>query len=159
MRELGLEGVIRSKPGPNHDQRTRPRRARSTLSDFATWAGFFYLAFVIDASPGVSSAGGFATLEWVDWVNNRRPLSPSATSRQRKLKPPTMPRPSRQLWRHNSNQMAFGKPGVVQSPGQDDTLDLACWTDFSTPRSMISRNSFDDWLTIWVSKCALSEDV
>ncbi len=32
----------------------------------------------------------YATLEWVDWFNNRGCSNPSATSRPPKPKPPTM---------------------------------------------------------------------
>ena len=40
----------------------------------------------------------FATLEWVDWFNNRRLLEPIATSRLPRQKPPTMRKSKSSLW-------------------------------------------------------------
>lgn len=59
----------------------------------------------------------FATLEWVDWFNNRRLLEPignipPAEAEERyyaMLDAPAMV--------HNLNEMASGKPGAVQSFG------------------------------------------
>jgi transposase InsO family protein len=58
----------------------------------------------------------FATLEWVDWFNNRRLLSPSATSRRPRPSTPT-PRWTNQPWQRDSNQPVSGKPGTVQVAG------------------------------------------
>ena len=52
----------------------------------------------------------FATLEWVDWFNNR-----SATSRRPKPRNATTPCCKNQPWQRDSNQIASGKPGAVQS--------------------------------------------
>ena len=56
----------------------------------------------------------FATLEWVDWFNNRRLLEPignvpPAEAEQRYYAMLEQPPP----WRHNLNQIASGKPGAV----------------------------------------------
>ena len=76
MRTMGLQGVIRGKPvrttisdkaAPcplDHVNRQfqAPRPNALWVSDFtyvATWAGFVYVAFIIDTSPGASSAGVF----------------------------------------------------------------------------------------------------
>ena len=48
----------------------------------------------------------FATLEWVDWFNNRRLLSPSATSRRPKPRNAITPCWNTLPWRRDSNQMA-----------------------------------------------------
>lgn len=58
----------------------------------------------------------FATLEWVDWFNNRRLLEPignipPAEAEQRYY---AMLEQSAMAGRHNLNQMASGKPGAVQ---------------------------------------------
>ena len=52
----------------------------------------------------------FATLEWVDWFNNRRRWSPSVTSRRRKPRNATTPCWNNQPWRRK-NEMASDKPG------------------------------------------------
>ena len=71
----------------------------------------------------------FATLEWVDWFNNRRLLEPignvpssrSAMCRLPRPRNATMPNSSRLHWRRNSNQIASGKPGAVHfSQTEDD---------------------------------------
>jgi putative transposase len=228
MGELGLQGVIRGKPvrttisdkaSPcplDHVNRQfhAPAPDRLWLSDFtyvATWAGFVYVAFVIDAyarrivgwrvsrtahasfvldaleqalherrpqhrgglvhhsdrgsqyvsikyterlaeagiEPSVGSVGDsydnalaetinglykaevihrrgpwrsyeaveYATLEWVDWFNNRRLLEPIGNiPPPSKPRPPTMPRSRRPLWRRDSNHQASGKPGAVHTP-------------------------------------------
>ncbi len=238
MRDVGLQGVIRGKPVKTtisdkaapcpldhvNRQFRAPRPNVLWLSDFtyvATWSGFVYVAFVIDAyarrivgwrasrtahagfvldaleqalhdrrpvhrgglvhhsdrgsqyvsikyterlaeagvEPSVGSVGDsydnalaetinglykaevihrrgpwrnfeaveFATLEWVDWFNNRRLLEPignattdgswslSATSRRPKPSNATTPCWNNPPWRHNLNQMASGKPGAVQT--------------------------------------------
>ena len=56
----------------------------------------------------------FATLEWVDWFNNRRLLSPSVTSRRRKPRNATTPCWNNQPWRRDLNEMASNKPGAVE---------------------------------------------
>ena len=53
----------------------------------------------------------FATLEWVDWFNNRRLLEPIGN-----IPPAEAEQRYYRLWRHNLNQMASGKPGAVHSP-------------------------------------------
>lgn len=57
----------------------------------------------------------FATLEWVNWFNNRRLLEPIGTYRQPRQKNDTMPCWTRQQWPHNLNQTVSGKAGAVQS--------------------------------------------
>ena len=217
MREMGLQGVIRGKPivttvsdkaapcplDKVNRQFHAPAPNRLWVSDFtyvATWAGFVYVAFVIDAyarrivgwrvsrtahagfvldaleqalharrpvhrgglihhsdrgsqyvsikyterlaeagiEPSVGSVGDsydnalaetvnglykaevihrrgpwrsfeaveLATLEWVDWFNNRRSWSPSETSRRPKPRNATTPCSSSQTWRRDSNKMA-----------------------------------------------------
>ena len=226
MRAMGLQGVIRGKPVRTtisdkatpcpldhvNRQFQAPRPNALWLSDFtyvATWAGFVYVAFVIDAyarrivgwrasrtahagfvldaleqalhdrrpvhrgglvhhsdrgsqyvsikyterlaeagiEPSVGSVGDsydnalaetinglykaevihrrgpwrsfeaveFATLEWVDWFNNRRLLEPignipPAEAEERYYA--TLDKPP---WQRDSNQTASGKPGAVQS--------------------------------------------
>ena len=56
----------------------------------------------------------FATLEWVDWFNNRRLLEPIGISRPLKPRNCFTPRGSRCPWRRDSNQRASGDPGTVQ---------------------------------------------
>ena len=55
----------------------------------------------------------FATLEWVDWFNNRRLLEPLATSRRPRPRSATTPRWTNQPWQRDSSQTASGKPGAV----------------------------------------------
>ena len=121
MRGLGLQGVIRGRPVRTtigdkatpcpldhvHRQFKAARPNALWLSDFtyvATWTGFVYVAFIIDAYARGDSydnalaetinglykaevihrrgpwrsfeAVEFATLEWVDWFNNRRLMEP-----------------------------------------------------------------------------------
>ena len=54
----------------------------------------------------------FATLEWVDWFNNRRLLEPIGNIRR--PKPPTMPTCRNRLSQRDSNQIASGVTGAVQ---------------------------------------------
>ena len=56
----------------------------------------------------------YATLEWVDWFNNRRLLEPSETSRQPNPKNDTTPCWTTNSWPRTLNQMASSKPGAVQ---------------------------------------------
>jgi transposase InsO family protein len=56
----------------------------------------------------------FATLEWVDWLNNRRLLEPSETFRLPRPKRAPMRKPMRAPSWRDSNQTASGKPGAVQ---------------------------------------------
>jgi hypothetical protein len=56
----------------------------------------------------------FATLEWVDWFNHRRPWSPSATFPRQKPKSATTLCSNGQPWQRDSNQIASDKPGTVQ---------------------------------------------
>ena len=56
-----------------------------------------------------------ATLEWVDWFNNRRLLEPIGKHPAgRSRGTPTTPCSSSQTWRRDSNKMASDKPGAVQ---------------------------------------------
>ena len=57
----------------------------------------------------------FATLEWVDWFNNRDCWSRSETFRRPKPKRAIMRRRRVTPWRRNSTEMASGNPGAVQS--------------------------------------------
>ena len=122
MASLGLQGVIRGKPVRTtisdksaacpldhvnrQFQASRPNAL--WVSDFtyvATWTGFVYVAF---------ETVEFATLEWVDWFNNRRLLEPIVTYRRPKPSNVTTPCWTNQPWPHNLNQIASGKPGAVQ---------------------------------------------
>ena len=227
MRGMGLQGVIRGKPvrttisdkaAPcplDHVNRQfqAPRPNALWVSDFtyvATWTGFVYVAFVIDAyarrivgwrvsrtahagfvldaleqalhdrqpvhrgglvhhsdrgsqyvsikyterlaeagiEPSVGSVGDsydnalaetinglykaevihrrgpwrifeaveFATLEWVDWFNNRRLLEPIGNIPPAEAEHATTPCWKNLPWRRDSNQIASGKPGAVQLP-------------------------------------------
>src|SRR5438093_888346 len=60
MRDMGLQGVIRGKP------------VKTTISD-----GLYKAEVIHRRGPWRSfEAVEFATLEWVDWFNNRRLLEP-----------------------------------------------------------------------------------
>ncbi len=61
----------------------------------------------------------FATLEWVDWFNNRRLMEPIGNIPRRKPRNATTPCWKNQLWRRDSNEMASGKPGAVQANVED----------------------------------------
>ncbi|MET4331160.1 transposase InsO family protein, partial [Bradyrhizobium sp. i1.15.2] len=56
----------------------------------------------------------FATLEWVDWFNNRRLLEPIGNIPPAEAEQRWNNRP----WRHNLNQIASGKPGAVHTVRQ-----------------------------------------
>ena len=63
-----------------------------------------------------------ATLEWVDWFNNRRLLEPignippaEAEERHYAMLNALAETISSQTWRRDSNKMASAKPGAVQS--------------------------------------------
>jgi putative transposase len=58
----------------------------------------------------------YATLEWVDWFNNRRLSNPSATSRPPRPKPTTMLNSRNRLSPRDSNQIASGVTGTVHTP-------------------------------------------
>lgn len=64
--------------------------------------------------PGLSAVE-MATLRWVDWFNHHRLYGPSATSRPPRPKPTTMQPLRPPIWSHDSNKIASGKPGAVQS--------------------------------------------
>ena len=51
----------------------------------------------------------FATLEWVDWFNNRRLLEPIGN-----IPPAKTPCWNSLPWRRDSNQMASDEPGAVR---------------------------------------------
>ena len=239
MRTVGLQGVIRGKPlrttiGDKAascplDHVNRQFKAEHPnalwLSDFtyvATWAGFVYVAFVIDAyarrivgwrvnrtahasfvldaleqalherqplhrgglvhhsdrgsqyvsiryterladagiEPSVGSVGDsydnalaetinglykaevihrrgpwrsfeaveFATLEWVDWFNNRRLMEPIGYIPPAEAEQRYYAMLDERNWQRNSNQTASGKPGAVQGdhrrqPDDDDPFD------------------------------------
>ena len=57
----------------------------------------------------------YATLEWVDWFNDRRLMELSATSRLPKPKINIMLSQTTSIWQRDSNQQASGKPGAVQA--------------------------------------------
>ena len=61
----------------------------------------------------------FATLEWVDWFNNRRLLEPIGSIPPPRPKRVTMPKPTSAPWRRDSNQTASGKPGAVHGVSGD----------------------------------------
>jgi transposase InsO family protein len=55
----------------------------------------------------------YATLEWVDWFNNRRLLEPIGNIRPPRPRNHTTPRWTKNPSLHNLNQMASGDPGAV----------------------------------------------
>jgi len=55
----------------------------------------------------------FATLEWVDWLNNRRLLEPLGNIPPGKPRNATTPCWNNQPWRRDSNEMASDKPGAL----------------------------------------------
>jgi hypothetical protein len=71
--------------------------------------------------PSSLASVEFATLEWVDWFNNRRRLEPIGKIPAPKPEPKPKPKPKRAImrnsrstqWRRDSNQTASGKPGAV----------------------------------------------
>ena len=60
----------------------------------------------------------FATLEWVDWFNNKRLLEPIGNIPPAEAKRAIMLRRRVTPWRRNSTEMASGKPGAVQVPSR-----------------------------------------
>ena len=58
----------------------------------------------------------FATLEWVDWFNNRRLLEPIGNIPPAEAEQRYYAKLEQSPWRHNINQTASGKPGAVQPP-------------------------------------------
>jgi hypothetical protein len=56
----------------------------------------------------------FATLEWVDWFNNRRLLEPIGNIPPAEAEERTAPCRTKLTWPHNLNEMASGKPSAVQ---------------------------------------------
>ncbi len=58
----------------------------------------------------------FATLEWVDWFNNRRLLEPIGNIPPAEAEKQYYARLDPQLWPHNLNEMASGKPSAVHLP-------------------------------------------
>ena len=63
-----------------------------------------------------------ATLEWVDWFNNRRLLEPIGNIPRPKLRNATTPCSSSQTWRRDSNKMASAKPGAVHIGKPDHSV-------------------------------------
>ena len=59
----------------------------------------------------------FATLEWVDWFNNKRLLEPIGNIPRQKPKRAIMRNSPSPPSRRDSNEMASGKPGAVQFLG------------------------------------------
>ncbi len=57
----------------------------------------------------------FATLEWVDWFNNRRLLEPIGNMPPAEAEARYYAMLEEGPWLRDSNQMASGKPGAVQS--------------------------------------------
>ena len=57
----------------------------------------------------------FATLEWVDWFNNRRLLEPIGNIPPAEAEARYYAQIEEPPWRRDFNQMASGKPGAVQS--------------------------------------------
>ena len=55
----------------------------------------------------------FATLEWVDWFNNRRLLEPIGNIPPAEAEARYYAQVEGRPWPRNSNQMASGKPGAV----------------------------------------------
>ena len=56
----------------------------------------------------------FATLEWVDWFNNKRLLEPIGNIPPAEAETRYYVQIEGSAWQHDSNQMASGKPGAVQ---------------------------------------------
>ena len=64
-----------------------------------------------------------ATLEWVDWFNNRRlfgPISIIPPAEAEQITIVKLPSPS---WRRDSSKTVSGKPGAIQSMNEADCLD------------------------------------
>jgi hypothetical protein len=55
----------------------------------------------------------YATLEWVDWFNNRRLLEPIGNTRQQKPNNATTQRWTTSPWPRNLIQSASDNPGAV----------------------------------------------
>jgi len=55
----------------------------------------------------------FATLEWVDWFNNRRLLEPIGNIPPAEAEANSMQRRNQELWRRNLNPDASEIPGAV----------------------------------------------
>jgi hypothetical protein len=56
----------------------------------------------------------FATLEWVDWFNNRRLLEPIGNIPPAEAEERYYTMTKQPPWRRDSNETASGKPGAVQ---------------------------------------------
>ena len=77
--------------------------------------GLFKAEVIHRRSPRRSmEAVEFATLEWVDWFNNRRLLEPIGNIPLPRQKRATTRKPRRKTWPRNPTQTASGKPGAVQ---------------------------------------------
>ena len=64
----------------------------------------------------------FATLEWGDWLNQRRLPEPNGNIPPPRPKRATMLKPGLSPWRRDSTKSASGKPGAVQTLGGQPSL-------------------------------------
>ena len=74
----------------------------------------------------------FATLEWVDWFNNHWLLEPIGNIPPPEAEEATTPCWNNQPWRHDSNEMASGKPGAVHYGARDGQRPSIHGADFGT---------------------------
>ncbi|MGY4157979.1 transposase InsO family protein [Bradyrhizobium sp. USDA 4461] len=93
-----------------------------------TIAGLYKAEVIHRRGPWRSfEAVEFATLEWVDWFNNRRLLEPigNIPPAEAEQRYPCWNNPP---WRHDLNQLASGKRGAVQSFANrlHEPADLIC---------------------------------
>jgi transposase InsO family protein len=80
-----------------------------------TVIGLFKIDVITRRGPWRSlEAVEYATLEWVDWFNNRRLLKPIGNIRRPRPKHAIMPPSRRMRWRPDPSSPASGEPGAVQ---------------------------------------------
>ena len=66
---------------------------------------------------GSFEAVEFATLEWVDWFNNRRLLEPIGNIPPAEAEERYYAMLEQPPWRRDLNEIASGKPGAVHGSG------------------------------------------
>ena len=77
----------------------------------------------------------FATLEWVDWFNNRRLLEPIGNIPPAEAEERYYASWNSQPWPRDSNETASGKPGAVQLPVWPSGLTRSITPPLSAPDS------------------------
>jgi putative transposase len=99
--------------------RQRRRQLRQRLAE--TINGLYKAEVIHRRGPWRSfEAVEFATLEWVDWFNNRRLLEPIGNIPPAEAEERYYAMRQEPPWWRDSNQMASGKPGAVHSSLQSD---------------------------------------